>query len=125
MSRQVIIPPDLSAAAPFSPGIRAGGFLFVSGQTAREGGVGRIPAGIVEQTRVCLENVQRIVEAAGTSMDQVVKVTVFLTNMQEFASMNEVYRTFFPSEPPTRSTIGVTSLARPEFVIEIEAIALL
>jgi 2-iminobutanoate/2-iminopropanoate deaminase len=124
MNRQVVTLPGVSAAAPFSLGIKAGDFLFISGQTSREGGVGKIPEGIEEQTRVCLENVKRIAEAGGTSMDQVVKVTVFLTDMKDFVKMNEVYKTFFPNDPPTRSTIGVTSLARPEFLIEIEAIAL-
>jgi 2-iminobutanoate/2-iminopropanoate deaminase len=125
MSRQVVAPPGVTPAAPFSLGIRAGGFLFVSGQTAREGGVGRIPEGIREQTRVCLENVKRIVEEGGTSLDKVVKVNVFLTDMDNFAEMNEVYRTYFPQEPPTRTAVEVSALPRPEFLIEIEAIALL
>ncbi len=125
MSRQVVTPPGVTPAAPFSPGIKANGFFFVSGQTGREGGTGAIPEGITEQTRVCLENVKRVIEAGGSSMADVVKVTVFLTDMKDFSKMNEVYKTYFPTEPPTRSTVGVSGLARPEFVVEIEAIALL
>jgi 2-iminobutanoate/2-iminopropanoate deaminase len=124
MNFEVVTPPGVSPAAPFSLGIKANGFLFVSGQTGREGGTGNIPEGITAQTRVCLDNVKRIVEAGGSSMDRVVKVTVFLTDMKDFAQMNEVYRTYF-STPPTRSTVGVNGLARPEFVVEIEAVALL
>ncbi|HBY94977.1 MAG: RidA family protein [Ardenticatenaceae bacterium] len=125
MDRQAVTPTGLTSSAPYSLGIKAGGFLFVSGQVAREAETGRIPDGIEEQTRVSLENVKRVVEAAGSSMDQVVKVTVFLTDMKDFTKMNQVYRTFFSDDLPARSAIGVKELVRPEFIIEIEAIALL
>lgn len=125
MDRQAVTPTGLTASAPYSMGIKAGEFLFVSGQVGREPETGRIPDGIEEQTRTCLENVKRVVEAAGSSMDRVVKATVFLTDMKDFAKMNEVYRTFFSGDPPARSTVGVKELARPEFIIEIEAIAFL
>ena len=125
MDKIVVGLPGVTAPAPFSLGIQANGFLFLSGQTGREGGTGAIPEGVEAQTRVCLDNLKRIIEAGGSSLDRVVKTTVFLTSMSDFAKMNEVYRTFFPKDPPTRSTIGVSGLARPEMVVEIEAIALL
>jgi 2-iminobutanoate/2-iminopropanoate deaminase len=124
MSLELVSVPGVTPAAPYSPGIKAAGFLFISGQVGREGGSGHVPEGIEGQTRACLENVQRIVEAGGSSMDRVVRMTVYLTNMNDFAKMNEVYRTFFPDDPPTRTTIGVTALAHPDFLIEVDAIAL-
>jgi len=122
---EVVAPPGVSPAAPFSLGIKAGGFLFVAGQTAREGGVGDIPEGIAAQTRVCLDNLKRIVEQAGASMDRVAKTTVFLTDMGNFWEMNAVYKTFFPNVAPTRTCVAVKALPRPEFLVEIEGIVLL
>lgn len=110
--------PVLSAA------IRAGGFLFVSGQLGTvPGGRGLAPGGITPETQQTLENVKRVVEAAGSSMERVVKCTVFLADIAEFGQMNEVYKTFFPKDPPTRATVAVAGLVL-NARIEIECLAL-
>ena len=111
--------------APYSQAIKAGDFLFISGQVAIDPATGRVvEGGIKEQTRRILENIKAILEAAGASFDNVVKVTVFLTNPDDFKAMNEVYGEYFKEDPPARSTVAV-QLAAKEFLIEIEAIAYL
>jgi 2-iminobutanoate/2-iminopropanoate deaminase len=110
--------------APYSPGVVAGGFVFVAGQVGSNPKTGETPAGVESQTRNCLERIAAIVEQAGTSMDKVVRVTVYLTDINDFSKMNAVYRTFFPTEPPVRATIGVVALAGAAYVVEIDAIAL-
>jgi 2-iminobutanoate/2-iminopropanoate deaminase len=114
-----------AAAGPYSQGIIANGFVFAAGQ------VGLIPGtrtlaegGIREQTRQALENIKAVLEAAGSGMDKVVKTTVFLMDMNDFAAMGEVYATFFGDMPPARSTIQVAKLPIGA-IIEIEAIAAL
>jgi 2-iminobutanoate/2-iminopropanoate deaminase len=124
MDRQVVAIPGATQSAPFSLGVKAGGLLFVSGHTGRAAD-GAIPPGIEDQTRLCLEGIRRVVEAAGLTMAHVVKTTVFVTDMAQFGRMNEVYRTYFPAEPPARSTVGISALARPEMLVEIEAVAVL
>jgi reactive intermediate/imine deaminase len=110
--------PNLSAA------VRAGDLLYLSGQLGTvPGGRGLAPCGIKPEAQATLENIKRVVEAAGSSMERIVKCTVFLADISEFAQMNEVYHTFFPTDPPARSTIAAAGLvinAR----IEIECIAL-
>jgi len=123
MERMVVTLPGSSSTAPLSPAIKVGDLLFTSGQVGRQPGC-EIPEGIKEQTRICLENLKRVLEAGGTSLDRVVKSTVFLTDMADFDAMNEVYRGYFPAKPPARSTIGVAGLAHPNFLVEIEVIAL-
>ncbi|MFQ6015271.1 MAG: RidA family protein [Anaerolineae bacterium] len=124
MSREVVraaeSPPDL----PFSPAIKANGFVFLSGNVGLDYKTGQVAEGIREQTRQTLENLKAVLEAAGSSLDRVVKVTVFLKNIEDFPAMNEVYRAYFPKDPPARSTVGVADLARPEFLLEVELIAL-
>ena len=104
--------------APYSKAVKANGFLYVSGNVSQGDG-------IQAQTRQVLEQLKKIVEDAGSSLEDAVRCTVYLTNMGDFAAMNEVYKQYFPSEPPTRTTIGVTGLARPEFIVEIDLIAAL
>jgi len=123
--KEAIVPqPARVGGPPYTPGLRAGGFVFVSGQVGVDPQTGRVPEGVREQTRCVLENVKRVLEAGGTSLDQVVKCTVFMTNIADFQAMNEVYATYFSEPRPTRSTVEVSALARPELLVEIEAIAL-
>lgn len=126
--REVIRPgSDIpSSPNPLSPAIRAGGFLFVSGQVGRAMQDGQAVVGrdMAEQTRFCLDNIKGILEAAGSSMEKVVRCTVFVTDMSQFAAMNDAYRGYFPTDPPARSTLQVAGLARAGLVVEIEATAL-
>ena len=115
---------NLLMTMPFSPAVKAGGFVFVSGCTCfLDRKTEALVEGIEAQTRETLEVIRDTLEAAGSSLDKVVKVTVFLRNAEDFSKMNEVYRTFFPKDPPARSTI-VTGLILPEMLIEIECMAL-
>jgi 2-iminobutanoate/2-iminopropanoate deaminase len=113
----------MTPAAVLSPGIQFGNLIFVSGQSAHDPATQKLASGTFQdQVRQCLENVKAIVEASGSSMDKVLKCNVFLTDIANFQSMNEVYHTFFPENPPARSTVAVKDLpgATP---IEIECIA--
>jgi len=118
----VSVPGAPKPIAPFSPAIKAAGLVFVSGQLPLDAS-GAIPEGISAQTRQCLENMKALLAAAGTTLGNVVKCTVFITNMDDFGKMNEVYREYFPTTPPARSAVEVSRLARGALV-EIEAIAL-
>jgi len=102
---------------PYSPAIRVGQFVFVSGQIADDA-----KADIKTQTREALEKMKVLIEAAGTRMDNVVKCTVYMTNLGEFASMNDAYREFFKTKPPARATVEVSGLVKG-VKVEIEAIA--
>jgi len=109
---------------PFSHAILAGGFIFVSGQGAFVPATGKlVEGGIKEQTRQVIENIQAILETAGSSLNKIVKVSVFLTDWNYFNEMNEAYAEFFQSEPPARSTIQGQRF--PEgHLIAMDAIAL-
>ena len=99
--------------------------MFVSGQIPIDPATGQfIPGGVGEQTRQVLKNLSAVLEAAGSGLDKVVKTTVFLQDMKEFAEMNEVYATFFPDAPPARATVAAAGLPR-DARVEIEAVALL
>ena len=112
------------AIGPYSQAIRANGFVFVSGQIPFDPATGQLVEGdIARQTERVLENLKGIVEAAGSSLDRVVKTTVFLKDMGEFAAMNEVYARFFPSVPPARATVEAARLPR-DVRVEIDLIAL-
>jgi 2-iminobutanoate/2-iminopropanoate deaminase len=111
------------AIGPYSQGIRVHGFLFTAGQVALDPETGELVAGgIAEQTSRALENLRAILVEAGSSMAQVVKTTVLLVDMAEFAAMNEVYGRAFGSHRPARSTVAVAALPRGARV-EIEAVA--
>jgi 2-iminobutanoate/2-iminopropanoate deaminase len=111
--------------APYSQAIKANGFVFVSGQLGLEPGANAIVAGgITEQTEQVFRNLRAILEAAGSSLEQLVKTTVFLQNLDDFAGMNEVYARHVGEGPPARSTVEVAKLPSGALV-EIEAIALL
>jgi reactive intermediate/imine deaminase len=108
---------------PFSDAVRAGEFLFVSGKIGNEPGqLKLVPGGIQPETRQALENIKAAVERYGSSMDRVVKCTVFLADMAEWGKMNEVYVQFFPKNKPARSALGASGLALGARV-EIECIA--
>jgi 2-iminobutanoate/2-iminopropanoate deaminase len=112
------------AVGPYSQAIRCGEMVFTAGQVAIDPAVGGVVAESIEdQTRQVLTNLKAVLEAAGSGLDLVVKCTVFLTDMAEFARMNAVYGEFFPSAPPARSAVQVSAL--PLGVkVEIEAVAL-
>lgn len=110
---------------PYSLGIKAGNFVFVSGQTGTDPSTGNMVEGGVEaETRQTFLNLASILEAGGSDLDHVVKTTVFMRDINDFAKMNAVYAQFFKSAPPARSTFQVAALPRGA-AVEIEAIALL
>jgi 2-iminobutanoate/2-iminopropanoate deaminase len=108
--------------APYSQAIRVGAFLFVSGQLGLRPGESELRGGIVEQTEQALANVRAILEAAGGGLERLVKTTVFLADLGDFAAMNEVYARHVGDRPPARSTVEVAALPSGALV-EIEAIA--
>ena len=113
-----------AAIGPYSQAIKAGGFVFVSGQIPTNPQTGEFVAGgIAEQTEQVLKNLQAVLEASGSSLDHVVKTTVFLADMKEFSGMNEVYARFFSGPPPARATVAAAGLPR-DARVEIEAVAL-
>ncbi|MHB8753484.1 MAG: RidA family protein [Candidatus Acidiferrales bacterium] len=112
------------AIGPYSQAVRANGFIFISGQVAFDPVTSQIVEGdIAKQTERVMENLKAIVEAAGSMLDKVVKTTVFLKDMGEFAKMNEVYGRYFPANAPARATVEVARLPR-DVRVEIELIAL-
>jgi len=111
------------AIGPYSVAIKLGSLVFTSGQVGINPQTGEIVTGGIEaETRQVLTNVKHVLEAAGTSMGQVVKTTVFLQTMADFSAMNAVYAEYFPDDPPARSTIAVAGLPKGALV-EIETIA--
>ena len=113
------------AIGPYSQAIRANGFVFLSGQIPLDPKTQQVIEGDVSaQTERVLENLKAVVEAAGSSLERVVKTTVFLTDMREFAEMNEVYSRYFAAHKPARSTVEVSRLPK-NVRVEIDLIALL
>ncbi|MCL2616046.1 MAG: RidA family protein [Defluviitaleaceae bacterium] len=125
MSKEIISTTNAPAAVgPYCQGVKANGFIYVSGQLPFEPATGELIQGSIgEKTAKILDNIKAVLEAGGSSMDKCVKMTVFLTDMNKFAEMNEVYKTYFADSLAARSTIQVSALPRFE-EIEIEAIAL-
>jgi 2-iminobutanoate/2-iminopropanoate deaminase len=114
-----------AAIGPYSQAVKANGMVFCSGQIPINPGTGEfVPGGVREQTEQVLKNLSAVLEAAGSSLDQVVKTTVFLADMKEFAAMNEVYAQFFSGVAPARATVAAAGLPR-DARVEIEAVALL
>lgn len=112
------------AIGPYSQAVIANGFVFTSGQIPIDPATGQFVAGgIAEQTQQVLKNLTAVLEAAGTGMQQVVKTTVYLADMQDFTAMNEVYARFFGAEPPARSTVQAAGLPR-DARVEIDVVAL-
>lgn len=113
-----------AAIGPYSQAVQAGNLLFVSGQLPIDALSGTIPKGIEEQTRQSLTNIQLIIEAAGGKMADIVKCTVFLKNINDFASMNKIYAEYFEKSFPARAAVEVSRLPK-DVDIEIEAIAVI
>lgn len=111
------------AAGPYSQATRTEQLVFASGQLPIDPVNGMIPDGIEQQTRQSLANLSAVLAAGGASFESVVKTTVFLKNMSDFAVMNEIYAEFFSNAPPARSTIEVARLPK-DALVEVEAIAL-
>ena len=111
------------AIGPYSQAVRVGNLVFASGQIPIDPAQGQfVPGGIKEQTEQVLKNLTAVLAAAGIGMDQIVKTTVFLADMEDFAAMNEVYARFFGDAPPARSTVQAARLPR-DARVEIDAIA--
>ena len=111
------------AIGPYSQAVEAGGFVFVSGQIPIDPNTGSVvQADIKEQTHLVMENAKKILAAAGCKMSDVVKSTVYLKNMSDFAAVNEVFGSYFPSEPPARAAVEVSRLPK-DVSIEIDFIA--
>ena len=107
---------------PFSPVVEANGLVFLAGQVGAPPGGEVVPGGTAAETRQVLDNVGRLLRAVGLDYGDVVKSTVYLRDFGDFAEFNTVYREYFPTEPPTRATVGVTALAA-DFRVEIEVLA--
>lgn len=113
-----------AAIGPYSQGIVAGNFLFTSGQLPINPTTGIIPQTVDEQTLQVLDNLKAIVEAAGSSLEKVVKCTVYLQNMDDFATMNKIYASYFKKNPPARVCVEVSKMAK-NALVEIDAIAVM
>lgn len=111
-----------SSDLPFSDAVRVGNLLFLSGKIGLVPGTMELPEGIQAQTRNTMESIKGTLERLGSSMDRVVKCTVFLADISEWGAMNEVYITYFPEHPPARSALGASGLAL-DARVEIECIA--
>lgn len=110
-------------AGLYSQAVRAGDFIFISGQVGIDPATGRfVEGGVEEQTRQTLRNIESILTAAGSSLDDVVKISVFLKDVKDFQVMNKVFAEFFKEPPPARTTVGVEFFAS-EMLVEIDAIA--
>ena len=124
VTKDVIQVPGSLEGLPFSSAVRAGDMLFLSGQIGTLPGTRDLaPGGVAAETRQALENIKAVLEYAGSSMDRVVKCTVFLLDIDDYAAVNEVYASYFMEDPPARSAMAATGLALGSQV-EIECIAL-
>ena len=123
MNKKIIATDKAPAAiGPYSQAIEAGGFVFASGQIPVDPATGNIPEGIEAQAKQALTNVKNLMEASGLSMDNIVKTSVFIKDMNDFAKVNEVYAAFFDNDFPARSCVEVARLPK-DVLIEVEVIA--
>ncbi len=123
MSREIINPLDKPTPV-LSPAVKVGNMVYTAGQVGVDPKTNNLAGhGIEEQTRQVMENIKVHIEAAGSSMDKIIKCLVFITDMKHFQGLNEVYKSYFTGDPPARSCVEVSALARPELIVEIEAIA--
>lgn len=123
MQSPIATPKAPGAIGPYSQAVRVGGFVYTSGQLPLDPATGIFPEGGIEaQTRQSLTNIQAILEAAGLSMKNVIKTTVFLADMGDFAAMNAVYAEFFEAPFPARSAVAVKTLPK-NALVEIEVVA--
>lgn len=124
MPKKEIINVDTKTSNPnLSPATRFGNLVFVSGQTGRHPVTGEVGKDVREQTRNILERIKQVLTAAGTSLDNVLTATTYLTNVKDVAAYNEEYAKYFPSNKPARTTVTVAALNSPELVIEITVTA--
>jgi 2-iminobutanoate/2-iminopropanoate deaminase len=124
MPRKEIVRVDAAAANPnLSLATRFGNLVFVSGQTGRHPVTGELGKDVREQTRNVLERIKTILTAAGTSLDNVLTATTYLTNVKDVAAYNEEYAKYFPADKPARTTVTVAALNTPELLIEITVTA--
>jgi 2-iminobutanoate/2-iminopropanoate deaminase len=125
MKDVVLTPRGPKPIGPYSQAIKANGFIFVSGQIALDPQTGEfVGADVCRQTELVMENLRAIVEASGVSLSHVVKSTVYLKDMNDFAVMNEVYARYFTAAPPARSTVEAARLPK-DALVEIEVVAFL
>ncbi len=122
MKKEIATDNAPKAIGPYSQGILWNDLIFASGQIPVNPANGEIPAGIKEQTKQVLENVSAILKSSGSSIENVIKTTVFIKNMNDFAEMNAVYETYFIKPFPARSTVEVARLPK-DVLVEIEVIA--
>ena len=122
MKKEIATDNAPKAIGPYSQGILWNDLIFASGQIPVNPAYGEIPAGIKEQTKQVLENVSAILKSSGSSIENVIKTTVFIKNMNDFAEMNAVYETYFIKPFPARSTVEVARLPK-DVLVEIEVIA--
>ena len=124
MPKQV---PTLSGApapmAPYSVVTEANGFVFVSGQVALDPSGGDTPADVAGQTQLIMKNIGKVLADVGLDYPDIVKTTIFLADISDYGTVNEIYGGYFPSEPPARSAVQVAALPRADFLLEIELIA--
>jgi 2-iminobutanoate/2-iminopropanoate deaminase len=126
MIERLTIPGAPTPRGPYSPAVRAGDCVYVSGQVGLDTATGQlVPGGIQAETRQVLSNIQKILEGCGSSLAQVVRCGVYLTEVSDFKPMNQVYAEFFGEAKPARTTIVVASLPMPEAKIEVDVIAYL
>jgi 2-iminobutanoate/2-iminopropanoate deaminase len=126
MAAKEIITTDRAPAAigPYSQAVRAGGFVFLSGQIPLDPATGQMIDGDIEaQTRQVMKNLEAVLTAAGTSFDKVVRATIYLTDLGDFAKVNAIYGERFPKDPPARATVQVAALPRGSRV-EIDLVAI-
>jgi len=122
--KESIFPPKPKVGGPYSPAVRAGGFVFLSGQIGADPDTAELVGGDVQkQCAQVFENLKLVLDECGLTLADVVKANVYLKNMDDFAKMNETYSSFFPVNPPARTTVEVARLPR-DVSIEIEMVAL-
>ncbi len=119
--RTPVIPPGVAPNPNLSPGVRVGDMLYVSGHVGVDDN-GNAAEGCEAQSRQVMSNIRRVVEAAGGRMEDVAKITCFLTNMEDYAAYAKVRLETWPENPPASSTVGISALVRSELVVEVEAI---
>ena len=120
MKKTVMAEKGPKPAGPYSHAVVANGFVFISGQGPVDPETGTMPDAFADQVRQTLRNVQAILEAAGTSLDNVVKVNAYVTDLTRFGEFNEVYEEFFQQDPPARTTVGASLLG---FLVEVDCVA--
>ena len=122
MRKTIMADEGPAPAGPYSHAVVAGDFVFISGQGPVDPETGTMPDAFADQVRQTLTNVRTILEAAGTSLDNVVKVNAYVTDLTRFSEFNEVYGEFFQQDPPARTTVGASLLG---FLVEVDCVAAL